>query len=118
MVEVPFYSRRLFAAGQEYFDAYFGSDENERFAFDRLQRQRVPSVIILGDGQKEFDSRFPLVAGYVHARYAPLTDVRVDDEQTIHVLVSRDMPTVSRDTETGWPCFRAHATKTPSHPPS
>jgi hypothetical protein len=118
MVEVPFYSQRLFAAGQEYFGGYFGSDENERFAFDRLQRQRVPFVIIPSDDQKEFDSRFPLVAGYVHARYVPLMDMPIDDEQTIHVLVNRDMPAASRDAETGWPCFRSQATETPSHPPS
>ncbi len=118
MVEVPFYSQRLFAAGQEYFGGYFGSDENERFAFDRLRRQRVPFAIIPSDDQEEFDSGFPLVAGYVHARYAPLMDVRIDDEQTIHVLVNRDMRAASRDTETGWPCFRSQASETPSHPPS
>jgi hypothetical protein len=99
-------SQRLFAAGQEYFGGYFGSDANERFAFDHLRRQTVPFVIISSDDQAEFDSRFPLVAGYVHARYAPLTDVPIDDEQTIHILVSRDMPAAARDAETGWPCFR------------
>jgi hypothetical protein len=106
MVEVPFYSRRLFAAGQEYFGAYFGSDANERFAFERIRRQRVPLVIVPSDAQREFDSRFPLVAEYVHARYTPLTDVPIDDEQTIHILVSRDMPVAARDSETGWPCFQ------------
>jgi hypothetical protein len=110
MVEVPFYSQRLFAAGQEYFGGYFGSDANERFAFDHLRRQSVPFVIVPSDYQDEFDSRFPLVAAYVHARYAPLTDVPIDDEQTIHILVSRDMPAATRDSETGWPCFRPQAT--------
>ena len=105
MVEVPFYAQRSFAAGQEYFGAYFGSGANERFAFDRLQRQRVPFALIPSDDQEEFDSRFPLVAGYVHVHYAPLTDVPVDD-QTIHILVNRDLPTGARDQTTGWPCFQ------------
>jgi hypothetical protein len=118
MVELPFYAQRLFAAGQEYFGSYFGSDANRRFTFDRLQRQRVPFVIVPSDGQAEFDRGFPLVAGYVRARYAPLTDVRVDDEQTIHILVNRDMPAAGRDAETGWPCFRSHAAETQSHPSS
>jgi len=118
MVEVPFYSRRLFAAGQEYFGSYFGSDANERFAFDRLQRQRVPFVIIPSDDQEEFDSRFSLVAGFVHTRYAPLTDVRIDDEQTIHILVNRDIPAEAPDAETGWPCFTSQAKEIQSHRPS
>ena len=107
LVEVPFYAQRLFAAGQEYFGAYFGSDANERFAFDRLRRQSVPFVIVPSDDLAEFNSRFPLVAGYVRAQYVPLTDVPIDDEQTIHILVSRDMPAAGRDPETGWPCFRS-----------
>jgi hypothetical protein len=106
MVEVPFYAQRLFAAGQEYFGAYFGSEANERFAFDRLQRQRVPFAIVPSDSDEEFDKRFPLVAPYVHSYYSLLTDVPVDEEQTIHILVRRDLPAAARDSETGWPCFR------------
>jgi hypothetical protein len=105
MVEVPFYAQRLFAAGQEYFGAYFGSEANERFAFDRLRRQRVPFVIVPSDDQAEFDSRFPLVAAYVHDHYTSLSDVPVDEEQTIHILVNRDLPSAGHDPETGWPCF-------------
>ncbi len=104
LVEVPFYAQRLFAAGQEYFGAYFSSEANERFAFDRLQRQRVPFVIVPSDSDGEFDS-FPLVAGYVHAHFTSLSDFPVDEEQTIHILVNRDLPAASRDAETGWPCF-------------
>ena len=63
-------------------------------------------MILPSDVAGEFDQRFPLVAGYVHDRYAPLTDIVVDDDQTIHILVRRDMPAAARDPETGWPCFR------------
>jgi len=106
LVEVPFYAQRLFAGGQEYFGAYFGSAANEQFAFDRLQRQTVPFAIIPSDDLAEFDSRFPLVAAYVHAHYSPLTEVPLNDEQVIHILVNRDTPATSRDPETGWPCFQ------------
>ena len=105
LVEVPFYAQRLFAGGQEYFGAYFGSAANEQFAFDRLERQTVPFAIIPSDDLAEFDSRFPLVAAYVHTHYSPLTEVPLNDEQTIHILVNRDTPVTSRDPETGWPCF-------------
>jgi len=106
MVEVPFYAQRLFAAGQEYFGAYFASDSNERFAFAKLQQQRVPFALIPSDDIDEFDNSFSLVAPFIHTHYAPLTDVEVDEEQTIHILVNRDLPTTGRDPETGWPCFR------------
>jgi hypothetical protein len=106
MVEVPFYAQRLFAAGQEYFSTYFASDSNERFAFARLQRQRVPFVLIPSDELGEFDNTFPLVAPYVHAHYVPLIDVPVNEDQTIHILVNRDVPVAGTDAETGWPCFR------------
>jgi hypothetical protein len=106
MVEVPFYARRLFAAGQEYFGAYFASDSNERFAFARLQKQRVPFALIPSDELEVFDHTFPLVAPYVHAHYARLTDVPVNEEQTIHILVNRDMPVAGTDAETSWPCFQ------------
>jgi hypothetical protein len=106
MVEVPFYARRLFAAGQEYFGAYFGSPANERFAFGRLRQQRVPFVLIPSDDQPEFDERFPLVAPYIHAHYGLLTEVPIDEDQTVRILVSRDLPVTGRDAETGWPCFQ------------
>jgi hypothetical protein len=44
--------------------------------------------------------------------------VRVNDEQTIHILADRHMPAAGRDAETGWPCFRSHAAATQSHPSS
>jgi hypothetical protein len=106
LVEAPFYAQRLFAGGQEYFDGIFDSPANQRAALEHLRRQDVPFMILPSDVAAEFDQRFPLVAGYVHARYTPLTDVAIDDEQTIHILVSRDMPAAARDPETGWPCFR------------
>jgi hypothetical protein len=105
MVEVPFYAQRLFAAGQEYFGSYFESPANERFALGRLQRQRVPFALIPSDDQAEFDRSFSIVAPYVHAHYAPLTEVPVDEDQTIRILVSRELPVSNRDAETGWPCF-------------
>jgi hypothetical protein len=97
------------------FGAYFGSEANQRFAFDRLRRQSVPFAIVPSDGLAEFESRFPLVAGYVHSHYSPLTVVPVSDEETIHILVNRDMPLAARDAETGWPCFRSQATETQRH---
>jgi hypothetical protein len=109
LVEVPFYARRLFAAGQEYFGAYFGSAANQRFAFDHLRRQSVPFVILPSDGRAEFENRFPDVAGYVRARYERLADVAVDEELTIHILVDREKPASGRDPATGWPCFSSRA---------
>jgi hypothetical protein len=104
MVAVPFYAQRLFAAGQEYFGSYFESDANQQFALNRLRRQRVPFAIIPSDYQDEFNTSFPLMAAYLRTRYSPLTDVRVSDELTVHILVDSDWRAPTRDVETGWPC--------------
>ena len=118
LVEVPFYAQRLFAAGQEYFGAYFGSAANQRFALDHLRRQSVPFVILPSDDEEEFESRFPDVAGYVRARYDTLADVPVDDELTIHILVDREKRASGRDSATGWPCFTSPAPQTETRSPS
>jgi hypothetical protein len=102
--EVPFFARRRFAAGQGYFGAYFGSDENQRTALRRLRGQVVPFVILPSDYTAEFDERFSLVAPYVRARYRPLTDVQVDDYLTVRILVDGELGWPGRDAETGWPC--------------
>jgi hypothetical protein len=110
LVEAPFYANRPFAAGQEYFGSYFHSDANERWAFERLQRQRVPFVVVPSDERGEFDGFF-LVAPYIQEHYAPLADVMVDDEKTIEILVSRELTPTATDAETGWPCFASPATR-------
>jgi hypothetical protein len=68
--------------------------------------------------QAVFGSTLFAEAMLVSLAFAPLTDVRVNDEQTIHILVNRDMPAAGRDAETGWPCFRSQAAETQSHPSS
>ena len=45
------------------------------------------------------------MAGYVRVHYTTMSDVPVDEEQTIRILVNRDLPAAARDRETGWPCF-------------
>ena len=105
LVEVPFYARRLFAGGQSYFGAYFGSEANERAALRRLRDEVVPFAVLPSDYDEEFERRFPLIASYLRARYVPLTDVRVDDELTVHLLVDGELPSVGRDAESGWPCY-------------
>jgi hypothetical protein len=104
LVEAPFYAQRLFAGGQEYFDGIFDSPENQRSAVDHLRRQRVPLMILPSDVAGEFDRQFPVVADYVHARYAPLATVAVDDDLSVRVLVDRQWPSVVKDPATGWPC--------------
>jgi len=107
MVEVPFYAQRLFAAGQGNFGGYPGSDASERFAYQRLQHQRVPFALVPGgDDWKDFTDRFSLIAAYLREGTWPLTDVLVNSEQVIHIFVNREMTSSALDPETGWPCFR------------
>ena len=105
LVEVPFYTQRLFAGGQEYFGAYFTSAANEQFAFDRLRQQHVPFFLLPADQINDFDKDFPLVGAWVKDHYLHLAEVPLTDDESVHIFVTREGAS-GRDHETGWPCFR------------
>ena len=106
LVEVPFFARRRFAAGQEYFGGSFvGTVEGQRAALYRLRRQTVPFALIPSDYASDFEQGFPIISGYLHSRYTSLTTVTVTDETSVRILVDSGLTPTGRDVETGWPCF-------------
>ena len=50
---------------------------------------------------------WPIVAEYFLGRYTLLTNDIYDEDRPLSLLVDGTLPSVSRDAETGWPCFRA-----------
>lgn len=105
LVELPFFAQRRFAAGQPYFGGSFGGDEGQRLALRRLRGQVVPFAVLPSDYTGDFESRFPLIADYLRARYSLLTEVPVSDEMTAMILVDSTLPALRLDAATGWPCF-------------
>jgi hypothetical protein len=104
--EAVFFTRRGFAGGQSILVAGYYDDESyQRGTLAKLATEAVPFVIIHGPDNENFDTSFPLVAGHVRARYAPLATLGDGDPAGIaHVLIERSLAADRRDAETGWPC--------------
>lgn len=102
--EVAYLARRPFAGGgYEHYN--FSSRINQQRVVDRLRRQLVPFALIpTGSDTKLAD--FPVVADYLRSRYVLLADLLVAGDERIQILVDDSLPSISRDAETGWPCFR------------
>ena len=102
--EVAYLARRPFAGGgYEHYN--FSSLINQQRVVDRLRRQLVPFALIPTGSDTELVD-FPIVAGYVRSRYVLLADLLVAGDERIQILVDDSLPSISRDAETGWPCFR------------
>ena len=103
--EAAYLARRPFAGGgYEHYN--FSSPANQRRVIERLRGQLVPFALIPSGGDTELVD-LPIVAGYLHERYALLADVSIDGSEHVQILVDKDLPAASRDAATGWPCFTA-----------
>jgi hypothetical protein len=106
--EASFFSRRAFAGGQAIlFGGYFEAEHYQQSVLAKLRREVVPFVLISGDGHTtNFDTAFPLVAGYVRERYEPLATFTDDVDRRVHVVRDTALPVRGHDAITGWPCLR------------
>ena len=103
--EVAYLARRPFAGGgYEHYN--FSSRVNQQRVVDRLDRQLVPFALIPSGSATELDVDLPIVAGYLRERYVLLADLVVAGGERIRILIDDKLPSVSRDAETGWSCFR------------
>jgi len=101
--EVAYLAQRPFAGGgYEHYN--FASGVNQRRVVEKLRRELVPFALIPSATAAVLDS-LPIVAGYLGERYVPLADFPLGDGEHIRILVDHTLPAVSRDGETGWPCF-------------
>jgi len=103
--EVAYLAQRPFAGGgYEHYN--FRSSMNQQRVVDRLRRQLVPFAVIPTGGGAELDVDLPIVAGYLRGRYVLLSDLPVVEDERIRILIDDSLPSMSRDAETGWPCFK------------
>jgi hypothetical protein len=102
--EVAYYARRPFAGGgYEHYN--YSSHRNQQRVANQLGRELVPFALIPSEASRELQQDLPIVDGFFRERYVPLTDVVVAGERHIRILVNQRIPSESRDSETGWPCF-------------
>lgn len=103
--EVAYLAQRPFEGGG--YERYnFGSRINQQRVVDRLRRQLVPFALITSGSAAELDVKAPIVAGYLRGRYVLLADLPLVEDERIKILIDDTLPSMSRDTETGWPCFK------------
>jgi len=103
--EVAYLAQRPFAGGgYEHYN--FSSNANQQRVIDRLRHQLVPFAVIPTGASDELDVDSPIVAGYLRERYVLLSDLPFVEGQRIHILIDDSLPSLSRDAETGWPCFK------------
>ena len=105
--EVVFFTHRPFAGGQAILPpGYFAEEKYQRAVVNRLSNQTVPFVVVPGEYYiDDFDSLFPIVAAHVRTRYVPLATFGDEQDTKVDVLIDPDVPVLSRDATTGWPCL-------------
>jgi hypothetical protein len=105
--EIYVYARRPFAAGQLWFvEGYFHSEHEQRRQLERATKQVVAFALVLSDQYADWKSWFPRLDAFVQSSFRPLTEIPIDDERTVRVLVHGGLPPNGVDRSTGWPCFR------------
>lgn len=105
--EIYVYAGRPFAAGHASFvEGYSQSDAERQHMLTEVQRQVIAFTIVLSDQFDAWQRGFPELDAFVQQRFRPLTEIPVDDERTIRVLVHAGLPPSRVDAATGWPCFK------------
>lgn len=105
--EIPYFARRLFAAGQGYFGlGFLRSEADQRLALERLARQSVPVVITEFDYDREIATNYPLIARHISSRYREVGVITAGGHPYVRVFVDIMRPPSATDPVSGFPCFR------------
>ena len=105
--EIPYFARRLVAAGQGYFAlGFLRSESDQRLALERLHHQSVPIVITAFDYEGEIARNYPLVARHISSRYREVGVITAAGRPYIRVFADIMRPPTSTDPMSGFPCFR------------
>jgi hypothetical protein len=105
--QIFFYAERAFAGGQVYLKGgWHDSPAAQELTIARLQRQRVPIVIINAATEAEVQSRFPLVYQYVRDNYREAARSNFESGPDYAVFVKNDVPARGTHTSLGLPCYR------------
>jgi hypothetical protein len=107
--EIYVFAQRPFAAGHSSFiPGYYESDADQQRLLARVERQVVAFTLVLSDQYDDWRRSFPELDTFVGARFRQLTEIPVDAERAVRVLVHTGLPPSRMDQTTGWPCFTRH----------
>jgi hypothetical protein len=105
--QVNFYGERGFAGGQVYLlVGWHASISDQQLTIARLERQRVPVVIVDEAVQGVTWGAFPLVADYVRRHYRVAATSPFGGERVFVVYVDRELSPAGDYGPLGLPCYR------------
>ncbi len=102
--EIFFYAERGFAGGQTYLQPrWHASEADQRLTVERLERQRVPLVLVTE--RRDYGEYFPIVRDYVQQHYAT-SQVTAPGLEQYAVLTDRRLKPTGTYEPLGLPCYR------------
>lgn len=105
--EIYFYADRRIGGGNVQFHANLGAaPEQQATIVSRLERARIPIVILPVNEIKEFDESYPIVKRYIEQHYELAQESGFGEGLVFRVLVDRRLTPSHVDQETSLPCFR------------
>ena len=104
--ELNFYSERGFAGGQVYLlVGWHATMTDQQLTVARLERQRVPVIILDEASQDATWAHFPLVAAHVREHYTVAAISAFGGDRMYVVYVNRDLSPTGNYELLGLPCF-------------
>jgi hypothetical protein len=104
--EVFFYADRRIGGGNAVFHANAGAAPREQeIIVKRLQRERVPVVILPVDQAGEIKSVYPILKKYIDSRYRLAKEDGFGEGRPLRVLVDSQVAPTHVDAELRLPCF-------------
>jgi hypothetical protein len=105
--QIFFYAERAFAGGQVYLKGgWHESRAAQQLTIARLQRQRVPIVILNAATEPEVQTRFPLVYEYVRNNYRETARANFGGGPDYAVFVNNSLKPRATHPAFGLPCYR------------
>lgn len=104
--EYYFFARRGFAAGHALFTSSraFATPRDRRKMIARLQRERVPIVLVNATSRPQFASWYPELHAYLQEHYAPVGRFTIRDGSIIEIGARRDVRPLDTYGPGAWPC--------------
>lgn len=105
--EAYFFADRGFGGGQAVvLSDYYASDDEQRLTRSRLERERVPVVVMPEQNADDYRTLFPIVSAYVDANYSAFDTIQLPDDRRAAIMIDRRLTPTETFGESGWPCFR------------
>lgn len=100
------FARRGFGAGHPMTMAprSYTTPQDQELMIERLERQRVPIVLINESRRREFSSSYDRVDDYLRGRYAVAGQFMIRGDTTISIAVRRGMKATMVYGDQQWPC--------------